>query len=101
MEKTLKIGESTQDIVALLRENYWHMSVNGAQAMRDMWTELADNEAGFKETAQQLGVGIGVFHEAANLLGEWLRVNGMMDRSPLDASLEIRKEKLKFPEATK
>ena len=101
MAKKLVINESLKDLVALLRENYWHMSVTGVEAMRDLWSELASNGPGFEETAKEIGVKLEDFHQAANLLGEWLRTNGMMDRSPMEASMDIRAEKLRFPEGPK
>lgn len=101
MKKKVTVNESLQDLVALLRENYWHMSTTGAEAMRDLWAELASNKEGFEDTAKQVGVSLEDFHQAANLLGEWLRVNGMIHRSPMEASMDIRTEKLKFPEGPK
>jgi len=99
--KKTKIDPTLQDVVSVLRENYWHMDVKGAEAMRFLWEELATNKEGFEQTAKDMGVEMDHFFKAASLLGEWLRVNGMMYKSPMEASLEIRKEKLKFPEGPK
>jgi len=101
MEEKMTPEEILQDLVALLRESYWHGPVTGAEAMRDIWSEFADNREGFEETARDMSVSVDDFHRAANVLADWLRTNGMMDRSPLGASADIRKEKLKFPEHSK
>lgn len=99
--KTTTIDATLQDLTSILRENYWHMETKGAEAMKLVWEELATNRQGFEETAEEMGVALDDFFKAAALLGEWLRTNGMMYKSPIEASLEIRKEKLKFPEGPK
>lgn len=98
MGETMRDNESLQDLVALLRESYWKGTVSGAEAMRDIWAEFADNREGLEETARDIKVTIDDFHQAANMLAGWLRTNGLMDRSPMATSADIRKEKLKFPE---
>lgn len=86
------------ELVELLREEYWHMSTTGAQAMSNFWAEMADNKSGFEETAAELGVTLQDFARAASLLAEWLSINDLMYKSPMEQSVEIRTEKLKFPE---
>jgi len=98
MDETMRIHEGLEDLAALLRESYWKGTVSGAEAMRDIWAEFADNREGLEETARDIKVTIDDFHQAANMLAEWLRTNGLMNTSPMASAANIRKEKLKFPE---
>jgi hypothetical protein len=97
MERVQTGEESIHDLVALLRENYWYLSTTGAEAMRDLWGEMASNRSGFEETAAEMNVSLDDFAKAAGMLGEWLRINGMLHKSPMEASVEIRTEKLGAP----
>jgi len=101
MSDEMQDKESLEDLAALLRENYWHMSVTGAEAMRDLWSEFASNSEGFEETAREMGVSMDDLYRAANMFAEWLRSNSMINSSPMEASVEIRKEKLRVPEGPK
>lgn len=86
------------EIVDLLRENYWYLGVTGAQAMEALWGEIASNRSGFEETASEFGSTIQDFVRATSLLGDWFAINDLLYKSPLEQSVEIRTEKLKFPE---
>lgn len=92
------VNDSLVELVDLLRENYWYLDVGGARAMADLWSEIAENRNGFEETAREIGVTLNDFVKAASLLGEWMIANDVLYKSPMEQSVEIRTEKLAFPE---
>lgn len=89
------------ELVSLLRDTYWNLGTNGAEAMSSFWGEMATNREGFATTAEEMGVAVSDFARAGNLLAEWLRANELLFKSPMEVSLEIRGEKLKLPDFSK
>lgn len=86
------------ELVDLLRENYWYLEVTGARAMMDLWSDVAEQREGFEETMGELGLNARDFVRGACLLAEWFAVNDLLYKSPMEQSMGVRAEKLKFPE---
>lgn len=89
---------SESELMDLLRENYWYLDVTGSRALSDLWGDVAHKQDLFQETLNELGVTMKDYSRAASLLAEWFVVNDLLHKSPMEQSVEIRTEKLQFPE---
>jgi hypothetical protein len=86
------------ELVDLLREEYWRMGTTGCEAMAYLWSEMSENRSGFRDFMDQHDITEQTLVRAVSLLGEWLTINELLYKSPMEQSMEIRAEKLKFPE---
>jgi len=91
-------GMSVDELVDLLRENYWYLQITGAQAMADLWSDVNAEKVGLEETVEGLGTTVQEFVVAASLLGQWFAVNDLLYKTPMEQSVEVRTEKLGFPD---
>jgi hypothetical protein len=89
---------SDAELVDLLREEYWRMGVTGCEAMAHLWAEMADNRSGYESFLEEHHISYQTLVRGVSLLGEWLTLNDLLFKSPMEQSIEIRAEKLKFPE---